>query len=248
MPKCAFCKNIADSREHIFSKWMSTVLPSKKIMRKFGEDGLPVRVWFNSEIDIQAKVVCASCNSWLGDAVENAHAKPALKDLISGKRGITISPERAGSIALFAFKTAIVLDHMSRNIPQRFFSPDIRRRFRENLEIPPTVMIWIVNPPRGGEVFNVRYDFDLTNPRDGSHHPCNLYVANFRAGSFGFQVVAANAPTPCNLAPITTFENLSIPLWPEVLTPLVWPMTAALTKSQFREFGSRWSNLKCIWT
>lgn len=242
MPECAFCPNSANSREHVFSQWMSTVLPGKKIIRKFDDAGLPATVRFAGDIDIQAKVVCADCNSWLGENIENIHAKPAMKDLILGKRGIPISATRARSIALFAFKTAIVVDHMSRNMPSRFFHPEIRRAFRARLEIPPTVMMWMVHSPPGGAVFTVRYEFKIGN----SHH-LDFQVCNFRAGAFGFQVAASRNLIRCSLTPNPTFEELSVPLWPEIPKRLIWPLSPALSLRQFREFGMRWWNAQAAW-
>jgi hypothetical protein len=243
MPECAFCPNVANSREHIFSQWMSAVLPGEKVIRKLGNDGGILEARIAPNIDIKARVVCAACNSWLGDAIENGHAKPAMKDLIIGKQEILIPPERARSIALFAFKTAIVVDHMSRNMPFRFFHPEIRHRFRATLEIPPTVMIWMVHSPTGGAVFTVRHEFKVTNLA----HNIDFQVCNFRAGSFGFQVAAARDPIPCSLTPNPTFEELSVPCWPEVPRGFVWPLLPPLTNGQFRQFGMRWQNAKAVW-
>ena len=122
-------------------------------------------------------------------------------------------------------------------MPFRFFHPEIRHNFRAGLEIPPTVMMWMVHTPPGGSVFTVRYEFKVGN----SHH-IDFQVCNFRAGSFGFQVAASRNPVRCSLTPNPTFEDLSVPLWPEVWPNVIWPLAPALTPAQFRSFGMRWLN------
>ena len=76
--------------------------PTGKVMKRWAAPG----------IDIKANVVCRKCNeTWMSN-IENKHAKPAMTDLILGKP-VEINQERANSIALFAFKTAILADQMS---------------------------------------------------------------------------------------------------------------------------------------
>jgi hypothetical protein len=70
-------------------------------------------------IDWTARVVCEACNNGWMSKMENHHAKPVLTPLITGHDSkIEITQEIAKSIASWAFKTVVVLDHAHhRNVP-----------------------------------------------------------------------------------------------------------------------------------
>src|SRR3954468_13090910 len=117
MPPCAFCPYSAKlSAEHIWSEWMRDLLPIKRFrFYRRDENRVPVTTWNKSNLDVTAKVVCKRCNEgWMSD-LESSHAKVALQPLILGDQHITISEKRSRSLALFAFKTAVVIDHMGRD-------------------------------------------------------------------------------------------------------------------------------------
>jgi len=75
----------------------------------------------------------------------------AVTDLIAGKMDIPIDQSRAYSIGLFAFKTAVNLEHLNRTRSARFFPREARYRFKQTLTIPPNVTMWmgyLPHPPR----------------------------------------------------------------------------------------------------
>ena len=93
---------------------MDALFPGgKRFMRK-DERGNITEQWFSDSLDWKAKVVCKQCNEGRMSDIENLHAKPAMADIILGKLDLAISQQRARSIAMFAFKSAVVLDHVSR--------------------------------------------------------------------------------------------------------------------------------------
>src|ERR1017187_10244882 len=115
MKECAFCEHTGKlSAEHIASDWMKDLFPGRRTAWFFNRE-TGVRKNFDSDsMDWTAKVVCESCNNgWMSD-IESHHAKPALTPLITGEMDIPINLERAQSMALFAFKTAVILDHSQR--------------------------------------------------------------------------------------------------------------------------------------
>jgi hypothetical protein len=124
MPECAFCPNTANiSAEHLWSDWMDDLFPGKKLFTKRDKEGNVLRQWVSHSLNWKAKVVCKTCNeTWMSD-IESKHAKPSMTDLIRLRWPLVIDEKRANSLAIFAFKTAVVFDHVARNRPPFFRDP-----------------------------------------------------------------------------------------------------------------------------
>ena len=235
--KCAFCPTAASlSGEHLWSAWMGDLFPGDKRFTNKNETGKIVSDWHSSELNWKAKVVCRECNNTWMSAIENDHAKPAMSDLIRGVCDVAITESRALSIALFAFKTAVVFDYMQKT-RQPFFSHFVCDRFREALDIPPTVAMWIAGfvPSGKGNVHTCYHE--------GKPHgkQLELYVCTYSVGHFAFQVMARRCPIFFFLSPWRGFEGVAIPLWPCPQKGFVWPASEALqTVSDFDQFSLRW--------
>jgi hypothetical protein len=243
--ECAFCPATAKmSGEHICSDWMGDLFPGQKTFRNLSPDLKSPQSWTSSKLDWKAGVVCEPCNSgWMSD-VESQHAKPAMEDLISGKLDIPIPQSRANSIALFAFKTAVILDQMNQGRAGLFFPRLARHRFRERLEIPFNVRMWMAGflPRTKGGCFSLYFESKPDYP-----DVFQLYVFNFIVGHFVFQVVAERCPTFLTLFPTPGFENLAVPFWPHIPVGCVWPPEVVLTTTdKFEEFAKRWQRLNIV--
>jgi hypothetical protein len=109
-------------------------------------NGTPGNQWEHAGLDMRANVVCRDCNNtWMSD-IEYHHAKPSMSDLILGNQVEEITAARARSISLFAFKTAVITNHM---LPEdeEFFDISQRYAFRESLSIPPKVGMYLLGFP-----------------------------------------------------------------------------------------------------
>jgi hypothetical protein len=237
MPKeCAFCPSTAKlSGEHIWSDWMGALFPGKKKYL----DLIKRKNWSSSELDWKAKVVCEPCNNGWMSEIERLHAKPAMADLIDGKLDIPIPQSRAKPIALFAFKTIVVLEHLNRSRAIRFFPRQVRYRFREKLEIPPKVRMWMTGflPKGQGRIFTSYHEL----PKPDS---LELYVCTYGVGRLVFQVVAESKPTSLVFSPTAGFEHLAVPFWPDIPGGFIWPPGAILeTVKDFDLFATRWHRL-----
>jgi hypothetical protein len=202
------------------------------------------RRWSNNQLDWTAKVVCGNCNNTWMNEIEQEHAKPTISNLIVGTQGLRIDHEYANSIALFAFKTAVVLDRMNPQRPVSFFTTQARYAFREKLEIPCNVGMWMARFPRfdHGGCFTVYHRGNTVE-----HGGIQLYVCNYCVGHFAFQVVVEQKPTLLTLVPRAGFEHLAVPFWPSIPAGFVWPMDASLRDTEdFRRFGSRWNRVETI--
>ena len=213
---------------------MNTLFPGKKKYSNMMEG----TAWSSTTLNWKAKVVCEPCNNGWMSNIEEQHAKPAMTDLIAGKLDIPIPQSTATSIAIFAFKTAVVIEHLNKSRGGRFFPRQVRHRFRETLEIPPTVRTWLAGYlPRGqGRVMSIYHDLP-----DGS---LELYVLTYAIGRFVFQLVAERKPSSLTFSPITGYEHLAVPFWPRIPDGFMWPAKAVLEKvKDFDLFAGRWQIL-----
>jgi hypothetical protein len=241
MPACAFCHHSAKlTGEHIWSVWMGELLKIKKL-RFIQRDtaGVPINTFALPGLDLKAKVVCKSCNEGWMSNMESQHARPAMERLITGvDTQFTFSHLRANRIALFAFKTAVIIDHMSRGNPP-FFCRSNRYRFAATGAIPTNVQMWFAGflPMRSGRI-NADYR-EATVPRMGR---LKLYICTYAIGHFVFQVVSAKYTRGIrSFSPIAGFEHLSIPFWPTLATKTRWPPDDVIrTVAELEGFSRRW--------
>lgn len=188
----------------------------------------------------KAKVVCGTCNStWMSD-IEAQHAKPSMSDLISGKLDIPILPPRAAAMALFAFKSAVVVDHMARNRTP-FFSRSIRHAFASTLSIPANVSMWLAGfLPMGTGSINAFYH---SGKVEG--HSLELYTCTYAIGRLVLQIVAANHGRKVSLRPKAGYEFPSVPFWPGLVEGFVWPAPDVLrTSNGLLGFAERWGDIR----
>lgn len=242
--ECAFCTATSDiTGEHIWSDWMSKFFPGKKTFSNriadFRQNRVTGhRIWNSPKLDWKAKVVCATCNNTWMSQIEEQHAKPAMEALIVGKVDIAIDQSRAHDIALFAFKTSVVLDHLVEGRP-RFFPRTIRHAFRTTLAIPENVNMWLMGylPSGGGSALS---SYSALPP---PQH-LELYVRNYRVGHFAFEVVAYKKSFFIHASPSATYEQLAVPFWPTISNGFVWPPSKVLnTARDFDQFSLRWHML-----
>jgi hypothetical protein len=218
---------------------MNALFPGKKAFRTVNSSMKVTKSWSSSQLDWRAKVVCQPCNNGWMSTIESQHAKPAMTELIAGKLDIPIAQSRAKSIALFAFKTAIILEHLNRSRTIRFFPRQVRHRFRETLEIPPTVRMSMAGflPPGKGRCVTIYHE----SPADS----LELYVCTYGVGRFVFQVVAQRSPSSLTLSPIAGFDRLAIPFWPRIPNGFVWPPKEVLQSvAEFEAFAARWRRVE----
>jgi hypothetical protein len=199
---------------------MSKLFPSVKVnFSKIETDGSVSAEWRRPGLDMKANVVCKVCNeTWMSD-IENLHAKPAMSDLILGKQVEEITADQAHSISLFAFKTAIIANHM---LPEdeEFFDISQRYAFRESLSIPPKVGMWLVGfpPENAGGIRSVSVYFPDKNTPKLTLNVCSFYV-----GQFGFQVVSLKSLTVTQIQSLPTPDNLTVLFYPALKTGVSWP-------------------------
>ncbi len=221
---------------------MNALFPGKQRFTSKNETGEIVADWSSDKLDWKARVVCEQCNNtWMSDIESNA--KSVMSNLIRGEAGL-ISQSCADSIALFAFKTAVIFDHIRRD-REPFFTRSVRHAFRESSAIPSSVRMFMAGflPAGKGHVHTCYHEGPL------SATDCiKLYVCTYAAGHFVFQVVGQKQHgfTKVTLQPSgpRTFRSEAVEFWPWISGGVLWPPTHLLqTVDDFYLFATRWQKL-----
>jgi hypothetical protein len=216
-------------------------LPSRVTFEKIERDDSISRRWQMSGLDMTANVVCKRCNETWMSRIETDHAKPAMSELILGKHVNEITAERARSIAIFAFKTAVIANHMLPN-DEEFFATSLRYRFRKSLRIPRGVCMYLVGLPpdkTGGIRTTNVFSPDQRTPK------FILNVCSFHIGQLGFQVVSFKSQsTLTQIESLPTPPDLTVVFHPTIRSGVSWPRRTLLGQWDFGNFANRWNAVK----
>jgi hypothetical protein len=248
MKECAFCLQSAKlSGEHIFSDWMNDALPPARGDGKwtgiFTRSGDASNHWKSAHLNWKTKVVCEKCNNGWMHEIEDNHAIPVMSPLIAGKVGIPINQSAARSIAIFAFKTAVIIDLLRHDGKEPFFSRRLRADFRKHLAIPSMVNMWLCayapRKVRRADVFAAYYSAEIP-----LMDKVQLYVCTYGIGKLAFQILAVKTFSSRFIFKVSGFEELSVPFWPEIEPGFVWPQPFGLRSvEEFTQYHRRWENL-----
>jgi hypothetical protein len=176
--------------------------------------------------------------------IENEHAKPSLTDLILGRVDIPIDRSRANSIALFAFKTAVIFDHLARG-RESFFERSVRHEFKKSLTIPTNVQMWLTGflLTGRGEVCPAYHGAQLSPEKR-----IEMYVCTYTIERIVIQVVAYKQWGLWGFGGVEPNNNFfAIPLWPDIPDGFVWPPADILrTVADLDAFTDRWVKVALI--
>jgi hypothetical protein len=195
--------------------------------------------FLSKKLDWTIKVVCERCNNtWMGE-IESKYAKPVMTPLILGRAGIAITQSDADAIGRFAFKTAVILDHLARARPP-FFSRFARHEFRKCHAIPASVRMWLAGfaSLERGNAKTIYHEGE-----DSTGNRFQFYICTYSVGHLAFQVVSLRNPLPrMSFSPADDrFELLTIPYWPWIPSGTLWPPAHVLgSVAEFDAFADRW--------
>jgi hypothetical protein len=197
--------------------------------------------WDAFEMDHKTKVVCKRCNETWMSSLESLHAKPALLDLIISNKRTVLSTEKLVTISAYAFKAAVIGDHMQRNkLP--FFPEQMRYDFSHTLRTPPGFHVWIghlaadIEPLQA--IFRRRY-WDATSK---TAFGFKLYVCTWGVGNFVLQSAAIiDENNTFHIGQDHYWDSFAIPIWPMLSGPLiaVWPPLNHISHNLVDEFCYR---------
>jgi hypothetical protein len=250
MPKkCAFCPKPADSGEHLWSAWICRLPPFnvKAVFRtKLARENQKLRQWVTKGFDRKEKEVCESCNNgWMSD-LENFHAKPCMEGVILSANPTTISPECVVSMAIYAFKLAVIGDHMNTK-KKPFFSSAIRQRFRRSLSLPSGIHVWIGclgELDRNHAVYRMNYANSSAKVKNG----IRLYTFTWGVGRLILQLAAIKFKNtrlrrfpPPSIFQSPLWNQYAIPMFPVTSDGIHWPPSQHLSGTILDEFTNRFA-------
>ena len=250
---CAFCEDTAVlSGEHIWSGWMGDILgpnrPGKYVVTdQFGGPDAEMHTGTVGAMDMKIPVVCSACNNGWMSRLETEHAKPVLDPPLR-YRGVCFRRPEIESLAIFAFKTAVIADHASARAGGPFFQPISRRRFKDSLIVPPAVHIWhaaLVTPRERKGVFRSHY----AQATDSRYKNCEIFVMTWGITPILVQVLAVRwmggtpqvEPLP-NRFTDNVFDEVESKFWPEPPEHLTIPSKAFLDEDTIGKFCYRWTS------
>ena len=247
--QCPFCPNTADiTGEHIWSDWINRIVPTGRFRFTVDSHTERPRTYFATQLNSKLAVVCGTCNNgWMSD-LENEHAKPAMAELIISDKTLLLDPERLKSIANFAFKSAVIADHVRAPDPtlgahSPFFSTQARYAFRESLAIPANVQMWLAASEKSRYgIFRAIY-----YPAPAKAVPAfESYALTFGVGFLLFQIVASRSLGAAagafgfDVTQGEGWDKFSVPFWPSDGRPIHWPPDGRLSLGLANRFADRW--------
>ncbi len=134
---CIFCDNPATTLEHVWPRWILTLLPERRPTRQKLMDG--PKVTFNG--DFKIKCACATCNNgWMSEI--ECESQFVVKPLVQGI-SILLEPKHQELLSRWVIKTAIVMEGVKPQDVPRFFDSRTRKQFMESGTLPANTSIWI---------------------------------------------------------------------------------------------------------
>lgn len=260
MRTCAFCPNTADSKEHIWSKWILNLLPETKdgVFKTRKPDGSPHH-HKASKPDQRAKIVCTSCNNtWMSTKLE-LPMKALTSDIITKDTQKIFSPEDCRKITAWSFKTAVIADQIDPK-KEPFFSNETRYAFARNLFIPAGIQVWIsqLNVGRLTALYGAnrrpeqpagKLTPHLLSPPP-SPYRFEVYSCTFSVGYLLLQIAAARW-TEREVRQRLDFPAIGQPqilddyataVWPNDGFSIIWPPPKTVRSSMFAKLCNRFKD------
>jgi hypothetical protein len=226
---CVFCGASPLTREHVFPRWLTAVLPEQERWRgqttvtAIGEQvndlDLPLASRTMGERFTEATVVrvCAPCNhGWMNDLEREVRSDLTL--LVEGATGL-VPAKRSSSLATWVAKTCLMAEFTH---PESATSTPEDYRWLHKYRLPPPGMnIWAFPTETadwGVRMQHLGWLYGEPNQVDTSE-PCNTRSTTLGLGRVAFCVTA------------TTSAGLSLPSFDDI-PPLgavrLWPATEAI--------------------
>jgi hypothetical protein len=182
--------------------------------------------------------------------LEAKEAMPAMADMIRYGGAVSILPRGIASIAAFAFKTSIVSNACGFYSHQPFFTIRQRYHFRQTLNVPAGVHIWLFSVNTPGAISGKLHSH-FGNIKAEVKYGLKIYVCTFSIGFLGFQLVACKWLNPRlrNVLPFPrlrqphAWNEIAVPLFPNNGTPVPWPPPLQVRYDAINEFCNRWKSV-----
>ena len=184
---------------------MGDLFPGRKRFTRKNEKGEIIGEWSSDKIDWRARVVCEPCNNTWMSHIEN-RAKPVLSRFILGEAQTICQPD-ADVIAPFAFKSAVIFDHIRFDHAKPFFSRSARHRFRTERAIPASVRMFLAGIFRAGRERFIRAITKV--PSRQTNRSCCTFVPMRQVISFFRSLARSRQGSPRSACSRKHFKRLA---------------------------------------
>ena len=230
--RCIFCRGSPVTKEHVLGKWISRLLASLEEgfqgfgfvgqFGRFAPEQKPLRRKYGS-VHLTAQVACARCNNGWMSRLENT-ARRWLKPMIEGKP-VDLPPEAQPTLARWAVKTAIVIQHMDLPPDSRY----LRLDWLPAGEDPPAG-VWVglaayVGLRQGASSELQAYRSDLANP-GAAEIAGELFAV--RIGRVVVLTFAWEGPEHRWLEVAPAARSAIVQVWPPSRLIRTWPPTSGI--------------------
>ena len=244
MRVCGFCGGEGINKEHVWPDWMRKVILESRAaggMKGFHaeiERGGKTSQFKNPTLEIQVGMPCDTCNrSWMSNL--ETKASPFMTGMVYRGEKTLLDEERQRTLVRWIVKTAMVYEFTAASTEAKYFSQAERLAFKDRLEIPQNLWIWLA-----------RYDgirpmhaVQRRAPKS-SDIPPRIYSLTFSANLFAIQVFAFRESEGDlgQVARATRPERL-LQLWPAPGAWMTWPPDITIDDDALAVLDDRYVNL-----
>ncbi len=223
---CLFCDNNAESKEHLWPKWIHE-------RKDFGPLNFQLGGSKNKTIpdpQITVKTVCGVCNNGWMSKLESENI-PTIGCMVQDI-STPLDETQQKSVAAWSIKTAMVSDSMKgRAALNQFYSRDERVKMRIGHDIPPRTLIWIARID-GMHLGNFGTDFALFDPqkqRIGMGSVTTIVAGHFVTQAVSVHLEGENIEIPELACKMGNWNELLAQIWPIQQPTALWPPKLTFT-------------------
>jgi hypothetical protein len=220
-PRCIFCGEKADSREHAIPKWMSKRLGIKEMMGGRSGGGLAQPRHSISFASFRARIFCTGCNTHFKHLEDKVI--PLIVPMATGRHALSLGEEGQTILALWASKTAMALLAAF----DRSLGESVPRQHRDSVRYSglPPANGWVGYYAWKGRTNLFVSDNVLSLALLGGSVEIEAYGVMFSFRRLAFKVVGFIDPVPQGYA-IGIGSHPIRQVWPVVPSLIQWPPPA----------------------
>jgi hypothetical protein len=226
---CAFCgSGAAFATDLVWPAW---------ILRRFPDHGA----------DQQMTDVCESCTGGWMSRLDQSVA-PLLDEPMLKRVSTNWTPAEQRTLALWAMKTAMVLELSEPSDSGHFFTDTERWLFMDLLDPPfNDIRVWAAAREDERPVDYRGARIKLLRP-DSGRQVGDVFVATMSLGHVVFQMTARRLFEPrLSIVDVpfppesSDWQDVTVALWPPSESPREWPPRLTLDANALEAFGNRWN-------
>jgi hypothetical protein len=242
-PLCTFCPEPATTGEHIWSDWLNALLGKHRRYRIKREIQGDARYWQSVGLHQKLPALCDDCNNNWGSVIET-RMKDVSSFMVRDGTPTHLKSEDLATIALYSQLKAFVCDYAQEEI-KSFYELSERRAFRNNFRFPSGTNMWLARTLPNHGIFRNAY----AKPPFNTPKRFHTYVFTMSLGHLVIQLTSVRwtkksnrrYAIPPQLTQGPAWSRVSVPIWPDCITPISWPPQEQLGREGLNSFFNRWA-------